>query len=188
MSAVADHRLLKSATLSLPLSRWSVKVATCGGLGYLPGYPWLSGALVVSLLTPFVLWPLYGWGGPWLVGLAALLATCFGARALADIARHGQPSDDDARPVVIDELAGAALTLALGWPWLHHFAGPAFGGYVPLHLLYLGLLFRVMDIVKPWPAAWFDLKGHGPLGIIADDLVAALYAALVAPLPFMLLN
>jgi len=41
------------------------------------------------------------------------------------------------------------------------------------------ILFRVMDIVKPWPIRDLDHSIHGGLGIMLDDLVAALYAALL---------
>ena len=44
------------------------------------------------------------------------------------------------------------------------------------------VLFRVMDIVKPWPIRDLDHRIHGGLGIMLDDLVAALYAALLLAL------
>ena len=44
--------------------------------------------------------------------------------------------------------------------------------------VFLGfLLFRLFDILKPWPISWFDQKVHGGLGIMLDDLIAALFAA-----------
>ena len=44
------------------------------------------------------------------------------------------------------------------------------------------VLFRVMDIVKPWPIRDLDHRIHGGLGIMLDDLVAALYAVLLLAL------
>ena len=41
------------------------------------------------------------------------------------------------------------------------------------------VLFRIMDIVKPWPIRDLDHSIHGGLGIMLDDLAAALYAALL---------
>ncbi len=49
-------------------------------------------------------------------------------------------------------------------------------GLVPWILAFV--LFRVLDIVKPWPIRDLDHRIHGGLGIMLDDLVAALYAAL----------
>ncbi len=67
--------------------------------------------------------------------------------------------------VVIDEVLGMLITLAL----------------LPLSLtgVALGfLVFRALDVVKPYPAAQLEHL-HGGLGIMADDAVAGLYAHLV---------
>ncbi|WP_024302881.1 phosphatidylglycerophosphatase A [Pseudogulbenkiania sp. MAI-1] len=37
-------------------------------------------------------------------------------------------------------------------------------------------LFRLFDIVKPWPIRWFDRHVHGGFGVMLDDLIAALFA------------
>jgi phosphatidylglycerophosphatase A len=71
----------------------------------------------------------------------------------------GQP---DSPAIVIDEILGMIATMLgnpVSWPWL--VAG--FG------------LFRLFDIVKPWPASRFD-RMHGGVGVMLDDLTAALYA------------
>ena len=39
------------------------------------------------------------------------------------------------------------------------------------------LLFRLFDILKPWPISWFDKRVHGGFGIMLDDLIAAIFAA-----------
>ena len=64
------------------------------------------------------------------------------------------------------------------------------GMYIPLFLapvtapgfVVAFLLFRAADIVKPWPIRDLDHRIHGGLGIMLDDLVAALYAALLLAL------
>jgi phosphatidylglycerophosphatase A len=38
-------------------------------------------------------------------------------------------------------------------------------------------LFRLFDVLKPWPIRWFDRRVHGGFGIMLDDLVAGLFAA-----------
>ena len=40
------------------------------------------------------------------------------------------------------------------------------------------LVFRVLDIIKPWPARQFE-RLHGGLGIMADDCMAGLYGAVL---------
>jgi phosphatidylglycerophosphatase A len=80
---------------------------------------------------------------------------------------------DDPSGVVWDEIVGYLVTMAFapaGWQWM-------IIGFV---------LFRFFDILKPWPVSWADRKLHGGLGIMLDDVVAGLYAALCISLFTML--
>ncbi|MFQ5478022.1 MAG: phosphatidylglycerophosphatase A [Candidatus Binatia bacterium] len=70
--------------------------------------------------------------------------------------------DDDPSKVVIDEVAGYLIAVAL----LPATATTLIAGFV---------LFRVFDIFKPPPARWAEGL-HGGYGIVADDLVAGFYA------------
>lgn len=82
----------------------------------------------------------------------------------------------DAGEVVIDETAGQCVPLlalpaiaADGWKGLFAAGGACAGAFV---------LFRFFDIVKPWPARRLESL-HAGWGILMDDLVAGLYAAVV---------
>jgi phosphatidylglycerophosphatase A len=69
----------------------------------------------------------------------------------------------DASPIVIDEVAGYLVTMALTpWSW-----PAALLGFV---------LFRLFDVAKPWPASAFDRVKSG-LGVVLDDLAAGVWAA-----------
>ncbi len=68
--------------------------------------------------------------------------------------------------IVWDEIAGMYLTLIV--------APISVTGWVLAFVL-----FRVMDIVKPWPIRDLDHRLGGGVGIMLDDLVAALYAAVL---------
>jgi len=68
--------------------------------------------------------------------------------------------------IVWDEIVGMYVTLMV--------APVSIVGFVLAFIL-----FRIMDIVKPWPIRDLDHSIHGGLGIMLDDLVAALYAALL---------
>ncbi len=71
--------------------------------------------------------------------------------------------DRDARPIVIDEMAGFLITLL----WL------------PLNFLTLCLgffLFRLFDIVKPPPISTVEKRSHGGWGIVLDDVLAGIFA------------
>jgi len=71
--------------------------------------------------------------------------------------------------IVWDEICGMYLTLVV--------APPQLSAWI------LGfLLFRGFDIVKPWPIRDLDHRLKGGAGIMLDDLVAALYAALLLAL------
>ncbi|HET8542570.1 MAG TPA: phosphatidylglycerophosphatase A [Anaeromyxobacter sp.] len=68
----------------------------------------------------------------------------------------------DASPIVIDEVAGYLVTLALvPFSWQAVAAG--------------FLLFRIFDVLKPWPASAFDRMKNG-FGVVMDDLAAGVWA------------
>lgn len=65
--------------------------------------------------------------------------------------------------IVWDEIAGLLVTM-----WLVPFTWQAVAlGFI---------LFRVFDIVKPWPIRWIDRQVHGGLGIMLDDVLAGVFA------------
>lgn len=68
--------------------------------------------------------------------------------------------------IVWDEIAAFLLVLP--------FAPPVWWGYVLAFVL-----FRLFDIWKPFPIGWLDARVHGGLGVMLDDVLAAVYAAVV---------
>ncbi len=76
--------------------------------------------------------------------------------------------------IVIDEILGIFVTLTLA---PNH----------PLAWLLGFLFFRLFDITKPFPVSWLDRNLHGGIGIMADDIVAGLYALICLQLcwPFI---
>jgi phosphatidylglycerophosphatase A len=145
------------AGLALPFRHPAVLLATWFGVGFLPRAPGTWGSLVALPLAWVIDWRF----GPTGILIAALLVFGLGWWAAAIVARAGGVHDPGA--VVVDEVAGQCLVLA---------AAPR-----DLLLYILGfLLFRAADIVKPWPASWADRAIHGGLGIMLDDVFAALWA------------
>jgi phosphatidylglycerophosphatase A len=136
------------------MTKLAVFLATAGGAGYAPVAPGTAGSAVGVLLYFLVRdWPLL-----WLVGLIAVV-TAAGTWASNRAAVHF--GREDPGPVVIDEVAGQLVTLAGSGAGL----GAAVAGF---------LLFRVLDIVKPWPARQLESLPGG-FGIMADDLMAGAY-------------
>ena len=132
-------------------------VATGLGSGYAPVAPGTAGSLVGLLLfLPLA-------GRSWPTQLAAVLVvTVIGALAGGRVASSLGRKDPGL--VVVDEVAGQWITF-LALPLTPVIAVAGF------------LLFRVMDIVKPWPAR--DLERlPGGWGIMADDVAAGIYAQL----------
>ena len=88
------------------------------------------------------------------------LTGCYTSRQTAQaLGKHDHPG------IVIDEIVGyllAMLFVPVVWYWV-------IAGF---------LLFRVFDILKPWPVSLADRKIAGGVGIMLDDLLAAAYSAL----------
>jgi phosphatidylglycerophosphatase A len=73
---------------------------------------------------------------------------------------------DDPKGVVWDEIVGYLITmlfLPFNWVWM-------LGGF---------LLFRLFDIWKPWPIRWVDRQIKGGVGIMLDDVIAAVFACVL---------
>jgi phosphatidylglycerophosphatase A len=136
--------------------RFALLLATAGGVGYVPFAPGTFGSMVG-------------------VALWALLRTSVAAQAIAivvlfvlgswsgTVAEHHFGRTDPSQ-VVIDEVVGILITLFLvpvGW----------------LGALLAFLLFRLSDIVKPFPSNRLE-RLHGGFGVMADDAMAAIYANL----------
>jgi phosphatidylglycerophosphatase A len=134
----------------------------CGfGSGLSPVAPGTAGSLAALL--------------PWLI-LRELPAMYFAAVVAAAFALGVWACDwtvrtlkiADPSAVVWDEFVGQWIALAplvwwlRGWPWV-------ICGFA---------LFRVFDILKPWPVSWADRKIGGGFGVMLDDVIAGVYAAL----------
>ncbi len=132
-------------------------VATGLGSGYSPIAPGTAGSAVGLLLF----WPLASLGWTWQLA-ACLVVVVVGIPAASRVATLAARKDPGL--VVVDEVAGQWLTL-VGLP----FTLPvALAGFV---------LFRIMDVVKPWPARALE-RLPGGWGIVADDVAAGIYANL----------
>lgn len=135
------------------------------GSGLAPKAPGTWGSLAALALFPLLaLLTLPAYLG--IVALASLSGIVICDHAAKALAVH-----DDGR-IVWDEFAGQWLALAPLVPVLTW-------KFTDLLWLLTGFgLFRLFDIAKPWPISYLDEKVHGGLGIMLDDLLAGLFAAL----------
>jgi phosphatidylglycerophosphatase A len=129
------------------------------GAGLAPFAPGTFGSLPGVLLFWFTMdFGLYVQLG------VALSATLAGVWICGESARRIGVHDHGG--IVWDEIVGMYLTLMV--------APFSVTGWILAFVL-----FRVMDIVKPWPIRSLDHRIDGGIGIMLDDLVAALYAAIL---------
>jgi phosphatidylglycerophosphatase A len=148
-------------------------LTSCFGLGWLPLMPGTWG----SLPSAVIFWLIYYFGGSnvlaFSVMVVLLLAGSFVCLKFSDAA-VAATGKDDPNEVVADEVAGQALTF-MAMPFIL-VANPAHDQVATIVILGF-FLFRLFDTIKPWPSYRFE-ELHGGLGILADDLMAGIYAGL----------
>jgi phosphatidylglycerophosphatase A len=134
-------------------------VAFGGGAGLAPRAPGTVGSMVGIVAAWWLLALPFGWRLA-VVGLAVAAGVWICGESARRLGAHDHPG------IVFDEIA-AVLLGAL---------------FVPdrsvLALALLFVFFRVFDIAKPWPIRDVDHRLGGGLGIMLDDLIAALYAVI----------
>lgn len=145
-------------------------IATFFGVGYFPVAPGTLTSLIVVLLYKFYLhslnWPFY----------LLLLFFLFSVGVFTSTKYSLEIKKNDPRRIVIDEAFGQLLVLfQIGESW-----GT---GWLPL--LSCFLLFRIFDIIKPFPIKKVETLPKG-WGIVMDDLVAAVYAGVIINLYLLL--
>lgn len=101
---------------------------------------------------------------------------------MASLGKH------DPGEIVIDETIGQFMTLSYAFYLFGEFNLDSYSPILIIILTTLSFgLFRLFDIVKPFPIASFDKKLKGGIGVMFDDVLAAIYAIIVIHLcsPFI---
>ena len=135
---------------------------------YLGKIPWAPGTFGTVGAIPLI-YALYRSGAMlYLIGtLVVTMVAVFVAQAYETTkGGHDHPE------IVIDEVAGFAVTMT----------------WVPMtwQALLIGFaLFRVLDVVKPYPINWLDRRIPGGVGVVADDLAAGIVANIVLQILFV---
>ncbi len=146
----------KSGKLTLDPVLW---LATGFGAGKMP---WAPGTFGTAVAVPLVmlLQPL----GLWIYSVITLGLVLVGIVICGKAAERMGVHDDPS--IVWDEIAGYFITML---------AVPSSAAA----LLFGFGLFRLLDISKPWPIRWLDRHVSGGLGIMLDDVAAAIVANLI---------
>ncbi len=136
------------------------------GLGYLPKAPGTFGTLLgipLALGISRLNWPM---------NLIAIIFVIVFSIWISDNAALIMGIEDPSL-VVIDEVAGMLLTMTA----LTISRETILTGFI---------LFRILDILKPFPIGWMDQKITGGIGIVADDLIAGIMANFILRIGLLL--
>lgn len=144
---------MSAPSRSAPAARAALVVATAFGAGYSPVAPGTAGSAVAALLL-------------WLVpfsrtGLAAFFVAVTVVGTWAAHVAESSLGEKDPGAIVIDEVAGMTLSVLL-LPLTPPVIAAAF------------VLFRILDVLKPFPAGRAQALPGG-FGVMVDDLVAGFY-------------
>jgi len=150
--------------VSRPATEQAARLLATGfGAGFLWPAPGTWGSLLgVALFIP-LLAPL-----AWYWQLTAGVVLTVVGTVAAEVAAPGLGGDDPSA-VVVDEWAAMWLSMV--------------AVQTPLGWVLAFFLFRIFDIIKPFPGRRFEAL-HGGLGIMADDVVAAIYTQVTVRLIF----
>ncbi|HUO05481.1 MAG TPA: phosphatidylglycerophosphatase A [Candidatus Binataceae bacterium] len=128
--------------------------------GYSPVAPGTAGSVVGLVLVYFVTGPMWTHSPAKCLAIFAIVfaISCWIAdRAEKIFDEHDSPK------IVLDEVLGMAVTM--------------FGNPLTAAWLIVGfVLFRISDVIKPWPASFFDRQLQNGAGVMLDDLASAVYA------------
>jgi phosphatidylglycerophosphatase A len=134
-------------------------VATGAFAGYAPRAPGTAGSVLGLLLVKFAFAPIWKHSP---VGFLMMFALAFLCACGVAACAERIFAERDSSAIVLDEILGMVATMfgnPIAWSWL-------IVGFT---------LFRLFDIIKPWPALWFD-RMQGGAAVMLDDLTAAFYA------------
>ena len=152
-------------------------IASVCGVGYAPKASGTFGSLAALPLC----WYLLTQASFQNLLIAIAIVFVVGWIATHKVLKYTKP---DPSLVVIDEVAGQLTTFAL--PMYLGYIGTrwqSFLGQTNWPLLLAGfVLFRFFDIVKVWPANYVDKKVRNAFGVMADDMIAGVYASAVLTL------
>ena len=168
------------------LSLWhpASLIATVFCIGKIPKAPGTWGSLPAFPIAFLVFFNI-GHAGYWVLPLVTVLVYFAGVYAtkiyMAKTGKH------DPGEIVIDEVVGQLITIYMAAPIMS--AMPNHGGVDGYILLFACfILFRIFDILKPWPIRWFDRNVKGPHGVMIDDVIAGIFAGLVLHLGVYILG
>ena len=145
---------------------------TMFGIGKLPGIPG-SYASLATVIFLYILFHIFSFSAEiflyFLIGIfiISLFSVNFFIKDL---------TNKDPKEVVIDEFIGQSIPICL-YEIAHN--EPANSGRILTFYFIMFILFRIFDIVKPYPASYYDKNFKNSFGNIMDDVCAGLYVVAI---------
>ena len=153
----------RESTRSLSLKNIAEMLSTCAHLGYMPGPTGTYGSL---LAIPFVIISEHLHIKELMLLLIIPLAI-WSSHKMVEILGIPDPSE-----IILDEVAGIFVTFF----------------YIKISTLTLFwgfILFRIFDIIKPYPIRWLERNLSGGISIVIDDVAAGIYSNMALRLFFL---
>lgn len=150
-----DPELIKKLDFKNP-AVWVATWFGCGLMRPAPGTWGTLGAMPIGLI-------LLALGGKSALAIGAIAIFAIGLWASKQF--ESMTQSHDSSMIVIDEVAGMWIVLLAST-------------LSPLSIIAAFLLFRLFDVLKPWPISWLDKNIGGALGVMLDDVAAGIAAAL----------
>ena len=145
--------------------KFAEAVLSFGGLGFSPKAPGTAGTAGAALAAAGLLAYAPDAANSWPIACASVVVLASALTVLLTPAVEASRGKDPG-VIVMDEVAGYFATLAL-------VARPG-----PTHLVLAFFVFRLFDIVKPWPGRALERLPSG-WGVLLDDVAAGVYGAAV---------
>ncbi len=144
------------------LKRLDILFLSFFGVGYAPFAPGTFGTIAI---LPF-LYFMGRFNPPYFLFIPFIIILTIISSFIAEIVQQKFKLHDP-QWIVIDEVIG----MSIAWLFIAQ--------HTILHLFILFILFRFFDIIKIWPASFFDKKVTHGMGTILDDVVSGIYAGLI---------
>jgi len=154
--SLPDPDIIKKLDFKHPAT-WLATWFGCGLMRPAPGTWGTLGAMPIGLI-------LLTLGGKISLIVGIMLITWIGLWAARQF--ESMTGTHDNSMIVIDEVAGVWITLLACT-------------LTPLSILLAFFLFRLFDVLKPWPISWLDRNVRGAWGVMLDDIAAGLAAAAI---------
>ena len=163
------------------MNKINLLFVTLFGIGYLKFAPGTWASLVTSILL-FIIFHVLNKSSTFVL-LILLLILIYSIFAINSCLKKFE--DNDPKQIVIDEVIGQSIPIYLYE--ISHGIEKDFDISI-LFYFFIFLLFRIFDILKPFPINYFDKKYKNTFGIMFDDILAGFYVVLTLILAMIVKN